>query len=76
MSHPEKLTGDARRLSEAVRVADSDEGRARVKDYLKSRPFPHFEAAPNQPGCLVKIDADGTRTVGRFVSREFVPNPE
>ena len=64
--------GDARLLSEAVAQADSDEGRERVKQYLSRRPFPHFEACPDEPGVVMKTDEDGTRTRGRFVKREFV----
>jgi hypothetical protein len=33
----------------------------------------HFEAAPGRPGSIVKIDQDGTRTIGRFVNRKFRP---
>ncbi|MGC4119326.1 MAG: hypothetical protein QM765_33125 [Myxococcales bacterium] len=39
--------------------------------HLDARPFPHFEPAPGRPGLLMKIDEDGTRTVGRFVNRKF-----
>lgn len=52
-------------------TVDSAEGRRRVADYLATRPFPHFEAAPGKPGRLVRIEADGRRTVGRFVGRRF-----
>lgn len=58
-------------LSECFATIDSPEGRRRVAEYLASRPFPHYEAAPDAPGLLVRIDADGTRTVGRFVGRQF-----
>jgi hypothetical protein len=51
--------------------ADSAAGRRRVADYLATRPFPHYETAPGRPGLLVRIDADGSRTVGRFVNRRF-----
>jgi hypothetical protein len=44
-----------------------------MADYLRTRPFPHFEAVPDGPGLLCRIDADGTRTIGRFVNREFQP---
>jgi hypothetical protein len=64
--------GEARALSDAVAEADSDEGRQRLKTYLSRRPFPHFEACADEPGVVIKIDEDGTRTRGRFVNREFV----
>lgn len=60
-------------LSELLRTASLPDGRQRLKDYLQTRPFPHFEAALDRPGYLVRIEQDGTRTLGRFVNREFVP---
>jgi hypothetical protein len=44
-----------------------------LKTYLDSEPFPHFEAHPDKAGLLVRIEEDGSRTVGRFVNRTFVP---
>jgi hypothetical protein len=67
-----KRSGAVRSLVEMVESVDSKEGRQRVRTYLESRPFPHFEACPDEPGMLVKIDEDGTRTRGRFVKRRFV----
>ncbi|MCC6993218.1 MAG: hypothetical protein IT370_01185 [Deltaproteobacteria bacterium] len=68
-----KRRGEERPLSEAIAAVDSEAGRARVAAVLAAAPFPHFEAAPGRPGLLVKIDEDGTRTIGRFVSRVFQP---
>jgi hypothetical protein len=62
-----------RPLSELVASIDTDEGRARAKAYLASLPFPHFEAYPGDKRTLVRIEEDGTRAVGRFMDREFVP---
>jgi hypothetical protein len=58
-------------LSECLASVDSDAGRRRVAEYLESRPFPHYRPAPDSPGLVIRIDADGTRTPGRFVWREF-----
>lgn len=63
--------GASRPLSECLAAVDSDQGRRRVRDYLASRPFPHYEPVPETPGLLVRIDEDGTRTLGRFVGRDF-----
>lgn len=52
---------------------DTPAGRARVAAGLATEPFPHFEVAPGRPGFLVRVDEDGTRTIGRFVKRKFVP---
>jgi hypothetical protein len=30
-----------------------------------------FFASPEAPGLLVRIEADGTRTRGRFINRQF-----
>jgi hypothetical protein len=59
-------------LSECLNDIDTPAGRARAAAYLTSAPYPQFSAAPGRPGLVVKIDADGTRTVGRFVKRAFV----
>jgi hypothetical protein len=62
-----------RPLSECLASVDSDEGRQRVASYLDSQPFPHYQPAPDAPGLLLRVDEDGTRTLGRFVDREFRP---
>jgi len=66
-----RQAGNLRPLSKAVSEVDSEAGRQRVSAFLNSRPFPHFEPAPDKPGFLIRIDDDGTRTLGRFVNRKF-----
>ncbi len=61
----------ARPLSSTLASVDSPAGRRRVAEYLAAQPFPHYEPAPGRAGLLVRIDADGRRTVGRFVNRCF-----
>lgn len=63
--------GAVRPLSECLAWVDCAAGRKRVVEYLESAPFPHYRPVPNSPGLLMRIDQDGTRTVGRFVGREF-----
>ena len=63
----------ARPLSACLESVDSPEGRQRVAGLLESRPYPHYEPHPDRPGLLVRIDANGSRMVGRFVKREFQP---
>lgn len=65
-------SGACRSLGEILESVDSEAGRERVRSYLESLPFPHFEPCPDEPGMLVKIDEDGTRTRGRFVNRVFI----
>ena len=63
----------ARPLSECLQSVDTPEGRERVANFLESGPFPHYEPHPDRPGLLVRVDADGSRTMGRFVRRQFRP---
>lgn len=60
-------------VSQLLASVDSPEGRQRVAEYLQSRPYPHFEPAPGANGMLVRVDANGTRTVGRFADGQFRP---
>ncbi len=62
-------------LFDCLISVDTPEGRARVKAYLATQPFPHFESVPGSPGLLERIEADGTRSVGRFVDRQFLCEP-
>ena len=66
-----RRAGAVKPLSECLQSVDPDEGRRRVADHLQTRPFPHYEPASDKQGMLVRILADGTRTVGRFVNRRF-----
>ena len=63
--------GASRRLVDLLAEVESATGRARLAEHLDSLPFPHFSAHPERVGLLVRIEADGTRTVGRFVNRVF-----
>ncbi|MGC8540446.1 MAG: TA system antitoxin ParD family protein [Steroidobacteraceae bacterium] len=56
--------------------ADSPAGRRRVRQILKSRPFPHYTAHPRKAGLLIRIDADGKRSTGQFINRRFEPITE
>jgi len=67
-----RRSGDSQPLSALLQSVDSPEGHQRVAEHLQTRPFPHYEAA-DTPGLLVRIDANGRRTTGRFVNREFQP---
>lgn len=60
-----------RPLSACLESVDSTTGRRRVAKYLQTQPYPHYEPDSDAPGLLVRIEADGTRTVGRFVNRQF-----
>jgi hypothetical protein len=63
----------AQPLSALLESVDTPVGRQRLTAFLGSQPFPHYEPHPDRPGLLVRIDADGRRTTGRFVNRQFRP---
>jgi hypothetical protein len=65
--------GKVQPLSAFIESVDTPAGRQRVADYLKSQPYPHYEPAPGAPGLLVRIEANGKRTIGRFIKRQFQP---
>ncbi|HOW68576.1 MAG TPA: hypothetical protein PK256_25130, partial [Verrucomicrobiota bacterium] len=61
----------ARPLSACLDSVDSPEGLRRVSEFLQTQPYPHYEAVADSPGLLVRIEAGGKRTLGRFVNRQF-----
>ncbi len=63
--------GKIKSLSDCLEAVDNPEVRTRVMEYLRNQPFPHYEPHPKKAGLLIRIDAKGTRTVGRFVGRRF-----
>ncbi len=67
-----RKAGAVKPLSACLESVDSAEGRRRVAEYLETQPFPHYEPAPDASGMLVRIEADGSRTIGRFVQRKFI----
>ena len=71
---PESTIGaQTESLASALRAVSTDEGRERLRAFLASQPFPHYEPAGDDTADLIRIDADGTRTRGRFEGRTFVP---
>ena len=66
-----KRLGAERKLSEILTTVDTAEGRDRLNRHLQQLPFPHYEPHPKRRDLLIRVMEDGTRTVGRFVNREF-----
>lgn len=62
-----------RPLSACLESVDSLAGRQRVSTFLASQPFPHYAPHPRRPGLLIRTDANGRKTVGRFLHRRFEP---
>lgn len=65
-------SGSVKPVSECLREIDIPRGRQLLRETLARKPFPHFEPAPDRASCWIRIEANGTRTVGRFVERSFV----
>ena len=63
----------ARSLSESIESVNQPLGRRRLAAYLESRPFPRFVADPVEARVMIREDADGTRTRGRFSNGKFIP---
>jgi hypothetical protein len=63
-------------LASALEHVVSPEFAAQVRASLGRQPGPKFGTHPDYPGYLVRHNADGTRTPGRMVNREFVPADE
>jgi hypothetical protein len=68
--------GAALPVAQAVAEVDTPVGHQRLAQHLAAVAFPHYAAHPQRAGLLVRIEADGTRTVGRFQQRVFTPVPD
>jgi hypothetical protein len=64
----------ARSLSESIETVNKPLGRQRLAAYLESRPFPRFAADPVEAQVMIREDADGSRTRGRFSGGKFIPS--
>lgn len=64
---------DRAALLQAIRLAVSRNGHARLGAVLRASGRFHYGTDPALPGCLVRISPDGTRTPGHLVKRQFVP---
>jgi hypothetical protein len=70
-----RRTSAVRSLYDALTSVETPEGRKRIAEVLARQPFPHYRQA-GEPGLLVRVDEDGTETVGRFVNRVFEAAPK
>jgi len=59
-------------IKDCLEAARTAAGERRLKEVIRNGAYPHYEADPKVSGMLIKIEADGTRTRGRFNNREFV----
>ncbi len=60
-------------VGDCLAAIQTETGATRLHEHLTQLPFPHFEVSPDDPNILIRISQDGTRTIGRFVDREFKP---
>ncbi len=66
-------SGSIQSFGEILETVDTPSGRERLQSFLDTQPFPHYKSEPGKNGLLVRISEDGSRTLGRFVNREFRP---
>ena len=48
-------------------------GKKKLEKHLSQLPFPRYESNPEDSTTVVQVLADGTRTIGKFVDRKFIP---
>ena len=65
-----------RELADAMQKATSEAGQRRAVEHVQKLGGPRYTIDPERRGGIVRIDADGCRTRGRFVRRKFVVTPE
>jgi hypothetical protein len=65
--------GMVQSLGDLLAEVESPTGRQRLAEHLDGLPFPHYQPHPDRAGLLIRIDADGSRSVGRFQNRIFTP---
>ena len=63
-------------FSDAMRKASSEAGQQQVLDHLRKLGGPRYSVDPTRRGGVLRIDADGSRTRGRFVRRKFIAAPD
>jgi hypothetical protein len=59
-------------FSDAMRKASSEGGQQRALDHLRKLGGPRYSVDPTRRGGILRVDADGSTTRGRFVRRRFV----
>jgi hypothetical protein len=67
-----KRQAGVREFSEAMRQASSEAGQRRALAHLRKLGGPRYSLDPSRRGGILRIEADGSRTRGRFVRRKFV----
>lgn len=63
--------GQTLSLTEVLSSVDASAGKQRLNDHLQQLPYPHYEPTA-EADLLIRIEEDGTRTLGRFIDGEFI----
>ena len=58
-------------LSKCFEMVHTEEGSVKLREYLESLPYPHYEPHPTDPELTIRIDQTGQRTIVRFVDDQF-----
>jgi hypothetical protein len=66
-----KRRADGLSLLDTLTNRTREQRLAAVRAFMETEPFPHYEGVPGKKPLLVRIEADGTRTVGKFVNQVF-----
>lgn len=66
-------SGQPLSIDDLLATVDSDLGRQRVRQHLQTQPYPQYEPIAENPRHFVRVEEDGTRTLGRFVGMRFTP---
>jgi len=59
-------------FSDAMRKASTEAGQRRALEHIRKLGGPRYSVDPTRRGGILRVDADGSRTRGRFVRRKFV----
>lgn len=68
-----KKLGRVESLAEIVAYSQSPAGRRRAQAAILRSGVPTYGTHPDFPGAIVQFRADGAKTPGRFINRQFVP---
>jgi hypothetical protein len=68
-----QMPGDVReQVRQALMSVFAPGFTARVHAVIHATDNPVYEAVPGRPGMIAQVRADGSRTVGKMVNRQFV----
>jgi hypothetical protein len=67
-----KETGRVEDLDRLLAIVDTPEGRELAAAEIARHGTPRYGTDPAQPGLIVQKLPDGTKRLGKFVSRQFV----